>query len=224
MNDNTYGLFSATDSSLKLSEIYIGQNQAMHGSCIFGFNSSILLIDSKIECCYSSGNGGAIYVYDGNISLLNIIFFSNSAQLGGDIYLTGKFNATLDHIKSSKSMASIIGKCIYADGTGIITVNRSQFNYHIEEEAIYCEDGVNITFDNNRKPLLRQNATRNINVIKYQQKVKVKKETHYILFVMLSFVTIVVVLVAVYANRAMKRGKVEQILHELGKANDTKFK
>ncbi|MDA3852179.1 MAG: hypothetical protein PF447_13065, partial [Spirochaetaceae bacterium] len=156
---NGGAIYLDMSSNLTFDQTWITYNSAnQHGGAIFANTGSNLFIAGQQFQNNSAdndgnylGDGGAIYLIDGNITINDYVNFqSNNASNGGAIY---SVNSTLfidDNIGFNNNMATSRGGGIYVDAsTSMVITNQNSFNGNSAGDnggALFISNSTNRTF------------------------------------------------------------------------------
>lgn len=121
---------------------YIGYNQASLGGAVYNYNG-LMTLDGVILRFNSATNGGGVYNQIGGLEAINTVLAENSATNGGGLYNQASSTATFLHLTFYGNVASQNGGGLYnAGGSPPIGSSIFQSNQANSGPAVFIGGGV----------------------------------------------------------------------------------
>ena len=152
------GSIFAENSQISLTDITVNGAKSLFGAAIGTLNSNALLKRVSIDNCRASYYGGAIYGYNGCVSISNSNITQNTADRGGALYIN---NAAL-----SIDSANIINNAAQTGTAGyLFNVSESEFkNLILKDNEFVKSDSFEPFYGNGNYTLMKGNDTFNGNL------------------------------------------------------------
>ena len=125
------GVFYLESAYLILKNTSFKLNMARDGGVLNSVKSTIILVDSYVESCYSTGRGSFLYSSNSKISITNCLFKNCSSNfLGGVLFFDYMENITVTNTFFANNYAE----------NGIIYVNGKDHHYYYFQNLIFSNN------------------------------------------------------------------------------------